>query len=412
VDAASPTTLADPPGAEPPAPLRLGLVCDYAEEGWPSMDLFGAMIADRLAAEHAGVVAATTIRPAFRPRAMRLPIVGRRGAARNADRLLNRFWDYPRILGRLARRGGFDLFHLVDHSYAQLVHALPAGRAVVTCHDLDTFRCLLEPDREPRPAWFRAMAGRTLSGLRRAAAVACVSEATRRAVRAHGLVPEERLHVIPGGIAPEFSVELSPTADAEAARLLGPADPAHRPELLHVGSTIPRKRLDVLLEVFAAVRRADPSARLVRVGGPLTPEQRRQAEALGVAGAIVAPPFLDRAVLAAVYRRAALVLQPSEAEGFGLPVAEALACGAAVLASDLEVLREVGGAAATYRPVGDVAAWAAAALGLLAEARAGGAAPEARRASGIARAGQFTWSAHVARLVALYREVAAVGPPG
>src|SRR5262249_58441189 len=97
----------------------------------------------------------------------------------NADRLLNRFWDYPRLLGRLARRGGFDLFHLVDHSYAQLVLALPPGRVVVTCHDLDAFRCLLEPGREPRPAWFRAMARRTLGGLRRAAFIACDSEATR-----------------------------------------------------------------------------------------------------------------------------------------------------------------------------------------------------------------------------------------
>ena len=72
-----------------------------------------------------------------------------------------------------------------------------------------------------------------------------------------------------------------------------------------------------------------------------------------------ASPFLRPAdrTLAAVYRRAALVLQPSEAEGFGLPVAEALACGTPVLASDLAVLREVGGEAAVYRAVGDVPAW-------------------------------------------------------
>ncbi len=73
----------------------------------------------------------------------------------------------------------------------------------------------------------------------------------------------------------------------------------------------------------------------------------------------------DRATLAAVYRRAALAFQPSDAEGFGLPVAEALACGTPVLASDIPVLREVGGAAASYAPVGDADAWSEAALALL-----------------------------------------------
>ena len=140
------------------------------------------------------------------------------------------------------------------------------------------------------------------------------------------------------------------------------------PDLLHVGSTIPRKRIDLLLEIFAAMRRAYPGARLIKAGGGLRPEQTRQAEALGVADAIVTLPFFvpsERGILAAVYRRAALVLQPSDAEGFGLPVAEALACGATVLASDLPALREVGGDAAAYCPVGDIDAWTTAAAALL-----------------------------------------------
>ena len=62
--------------------------------------------------------------------------------------------------------------------------------------------------------------------------------------------------------------------------------------------------------------------------------------------AIVVLPFVDRATLAAVYRRAALALLPSEREGFGLPLVEALACGTPVVASDIPVLREVGGDAA------------------------------------------------------------------
>ena len=388
--------------APAPAPLRVGVVCDYPEEGWPSMDLVAEMILTHLRSGHAGVVAAERICPPFRHRLTRWPVLGHQAGARNADRLLNRFHDYPRALERLAGSGRFDLYHVVDHSYSQLVHALPTGRAVVTCHDLDTFRCLLEPAAEPRSRWFRAMARRILAGLKQAAAVACVSTATRDALHAHGIVAADRLHVVPDGLSPGFTPAPDPTSDAEATGLLGPAGP---PELLHVGSNIPRKRVDVLLPVLAAARQSHPGARLIKVGGPLPPDLERQARALGVLDAVVPLPFLDRSVLAAVYRRASLVLLPSAAEGFGLPALEALACGAPLLASDLPVLREVAGDAATYRPVGDVAAWTAATLTLLDQARHAPGARAARRAAGLARAHLFTWSAHADRLVAIYREV-------
>jgi glycosyltransferase involved in cell wall biosynthesis len=66
---------------------------------------------------------------------------------------------------------------------------------------------------------------------------------------------------------------------------------------------------------------------------------------------------LSRAQIASLYRTASVVVLPSEAEGFGLPVIEALACGAAVVASDIPVLREVGGEAVLYSPVGEVGQW-------------------------------------------------------
>ena len=72
----------------------------------------------------------------------------------------------------------------------------------------------------------------------------------------------------------------------------------------------------------------------MRVGGPFTAAQQAQVRELGLGDAIVVLPLLDRSTLAAVYRRCALVLMPSEREGFGLPVLEALACGTPVVASD------------------------------------------------------------------------------
>ncbi len=112
--------------------------------------------------------------------------------------------------------------------------------------------------------------------------------------------------------------------------------------------------------------------------------------------------FLYQKRLAGVYRRAALVLQPSDAEGFGLPVAEAMGCGTPVIASDLPVLREVGGAAATYCPVGDDAAWSAAVVSLLQERLERPEAWEARREAGVHQASRFSWARFARELVEIY----------
>ncbi len=269
----------------------------------------------------------------------------------NADRVCNRFLDYPRLLLRTQHQ--YDVFHLVDHSYAQLLHHLPVGRVLVTCHDLDTFWSVLDPAREPRNWAFRRMMERTLSGLRKAALVTCPSRSTRSALLEYNVVAPERVIVVPNGVDEHFTPQRDSVADERIAARLGPP----RPELLHVGSTIPRKRIDLLLEVFARVRRDIPDARLLRVGSPLTREQRSLATSRGILASIDELGTLTSRDLAAVYRRASVVLQPSSSEGFGLPVAEALACGATVIASDLPVLREVGGTSAQYCPVGDVEQW-------------------------------------------------------
>jgi glycosyltransferase involved in cell wall biosynthesis len=393
------------------APLRLALIFDFVEEGWASMDLVGEMILRNLVAHHAGAVDVSRIRPEFRQRAFRWPGLKGHPFAQNLDRLLNRMHDYPRYVRRRLGGGEFDVFHLVDHSYSQLVHALPPERTVVTCHDLDTFRCLLEPAREPRPRWFRAMARRILTGMQKAAAIACDSEMTRDQILAYGLVPAQRLHVVYLAIDESLSPQPDPEIDPEIDRLLGPARPGAPPDLLHVGTNIPRKRIDVLLGTCAGVRKAWPGARLIKVGGALNPQQARLAESLKIKDGIVSLPFFDpqdprqRRALAAVYRRAALVLQPSDAEGFGLPVAEGLACGTPVLASDIAVLREVGGLPATYAPVGDVPAWTEAVLALLDERDRGDGRWQERRQAGIARAERFRWKTHVGQLMAIYRSV-------
>jgi glycosyltransferase involved in cell wall biosynthesis len=380
--------------------LRVAVICDFLEEQWPSMDLVGDMLFTNLRDCCAGDVAATQIRPAFRRRFSRIPLLPDQ-LARNADRSINRFGYYPARLRRSS--AAFDLFHIVDHSYAQLVHSLPPDRTVVTCHDLDTFRCVLQPAQEARPRWFRAMSRRILNGLQQAAHVIAVSSATRDELLRYRLVPSQRISVVPNGVHPSCSAAPDTAADIAASRLLDIHDD-DVPLLLSVGSTLPRKRLEVLIRVFAAVWREAPKARLVRIGG-FTEEQRRLIDQLNIGSAVLQLPFLERDVLAAVYRRATLLLHTADAEGFGLPVVEAMACGCPVLASDLPVLREVGGTAISYCRVAELNDWRDTAIGLLAEKMQRSPQWEIRRQQGLARASRFSWAENARQTAAIYRTI-------
>jgi glycosyltransferase involved in cell wall biosynthesis len=381
--------------------LRVAIVADLLEEQWPSMDLVADMLVEHLRRDYAGEIAATLVRPPLRRRALSLPVASRSAAAFTVDRFSNRLWDYPRHVSRLA--GAHDVLHVVDHSYAHLVHALPAARVLVTCHDLDTFRSVLEPAAERRSLLFRTMTRRILDGLRKAGHVACDTKSTREALVGRAGLDPARTSVVHNGPHPSCVPDSEPAVDVEAARIVG-AGPG--PDLLHVGSTIARKRIDTLLRVVAGVRARYPGARLIRVGGPLSGEQRALARDLGVEGAIVSLPFLDRRTLAAVYRRCALVLLTSEREGFGLPVLEALACGTPVAASDIGAVREVGGAAVDYCAPDDVEQWVETVDRRL-TALADPVTAAAHRQAGLARASEFSWSKYTADVVALYRRLAA-----
>ena len=379
--------------------LRVALLADYLEEGWPSMDLIAEMLLDRLSREHAATIEVSLIRPLL-PR--RLSRVSRQKLAFGVDRITGRLWDYPRFVSSLRER--FDLFHVVDHSYAQLVHQLPAARTLVTCHDLDTFRSVLEPEREPRGVAFRAMTQRILDGLRKAGHVACDTEATRALLIERARFSEDKTSVVHNGLHPSFTTGHEAAADREAAQLLGPRRSSI--DVLHVGSAIPRKRLDILIHVMSEL---GSRVRLVRVGGPFTAEQAALVRDLDVSALVL--PFLDRATLAAIYRRCALLVMPSEREGFGLPLLESLACGTPVVASDIAALREVGGDAVTYCAVGGIDSWTAAIHRLLEEREQQPSQWAARQERGVRRAEAFSWSKYAREIASLYEHMADATSP-
>ncbi|WP_016951908.1 glycosyltransferase [Anabaena sp. PCC 7108] len=335
-------------------PMRLAVIRDYSEENWHSMDLCAQMLIKQLQTDYNTSIQSIEVLPKFKSRCQQIPWIGKQHFAYNADRLLNRFWDYPQYLK--PKVTDFDFYHIADHSYAHLAHVLPPERTGVYCHDLDAFRSLLDPEREPRPAWYQAMSQRILDGLQSCAIVFYSTAEVRKQIEHYQLVKPSRLISAPLGIASEFSINTEKVSNSNQERLeiakIGTA-----PFLLHVGSCIPRKRIDILLEVFARVKVTHPELQLVKVSGEWTQSQQEQIAQLNISKSIIHLHGLQRSTIAALYQRASAVLLTSEAEGFGLPVIEALACGAIVVASDIPVLREVGGQGVIYCPTGDVSAW-------------------------------------------------------
>ena len=328
-----------------PQPVRVGVICDFAEENWPSMDWAAEMLLASFADED---FRAQRFSPAMPRRFRRLPGMRDSRRAFNMDRVLARYRDYPRLLRNAAP--SCELFHIADHSYAHLALELLPQCTIVTCHDIDIFRGLLGQRRSSAlPA---RLARRTLRGLQSAARVICVSAATQAELLRHGLLQSRQTIVVPNAIGNEFFFGAREQSQIEA--LL----PGREKFLLHVGSVIPRKRIDLLLRVFSAARVRHPELHLVRVGGEFTAEQQKLARDLRISDAISALPALERAPLAAVYRAASALLMTSDSEGFGLPLAEALACGTPVIATDIPVLREVGGHVARYCALDEIDAWA------------------------------------------------------
>src|SRR5579872_3804636 len=238
--------------------LRLGLIRDFRAENWPSMDL----CADQLLTYLPTVsdVLPTDLETPFRRRFQRLPFLGRKNSAFNADRVINRHFVLQRFLKQ--RSADFDFFHIVDHSYAHVAASLPPGRCGVYCHDLDAFRSILHPTQDPRPRWFRHLARRTLRGLQAAAVVFHSTREVGRQLIGTGLIQAEKLVYAPYGVASEFTANEVPSIT-----LPQPGIPTG-PFLLLVGSHAPRKRLDVLLDVFAGVRERIPNLKLIQVGPP------------------------------------------------------------------------------------------------------------------------------------------------
>ena len=225
-------------------------------------------------------------------------------------------------------------------------------------------------------------------------AVATGSESAKRdIVRLLG-IPEDRIAVAPDGVDGRYG----PGGEKPSARG-GPKT------VLYVGRSDPYKNLPGLVEVFARlVREEGVDARLRIVGPPDAryPEAGETARRLGVVDRVERAGYLDDAGLVQAYRDADVLALLSRYEGFGLPVAEAMACGTPVVCSNAASLPEVAGNAARLVAPDDVAGAAAALKAVLTDP-----AEAARlRAAGLAQAKKFSWRTAAESILRLYGELA------
>jgi glycosyltransferase involved in cell wall biosynthesis len=284
-----------------------------------------------------------------------------RGSGRIATVYRDAWW-YPVALPRLAKRRQLAVLHCPTFRGPISRPAMPL---VVTVHDLAVLR-----HPEAFNLWTRRYSRACVPRVVRAASrVIAVSEFTKRELVELLGAPPEKVRVIPNGVAEVFSPD-------------GPA--AEGDYVLAVGTLEPRKNLEGVQE---AARLAGAALRVVGARGW---------------GGVQAAGWLGRVSddeLARLYRGATCVVYASLYEGFGLPIAEAMACGAPVVTSRGGATEETAGGRAVLVDPHDPASIAAGISEAVARR-------DELRVVGLERARAFSWDAAARATAEVYRQVA------
>jgi glycosyltransferase involved in cell wall biosynthesis len=256
-------------------------------------------------------------------------------------------------VGRAAASARIDLMH-APHYVVPFAHC----PVVVTIHDLIHLRHANPLKR----LYARTMIARAAA---RSARVLTVTESVKRDLVAELAMDESKIVVTPNGIDEHF----------RAAQ----ANPHPSRYFLYAGNDKPHKNAGALVQAFTLLRKEIADVSLVLAGAPFERFQHREG--------VACPGFVAESELASLMRNALALVQPSLDEGFGLPAAEAMAAGTAVITSNAAALVEITGDAALHVDAHDVPALAAAMRRIMRDEELR--LTLARR--GIERARAFTW---------------------
>jgi glycosyltransferase involved in cell wall biosynthesis len=307
-----------------------------------------------------------------------------------ASRERRLWWEQTRLPGALARLG-IDVLHSTHHT---LPLRPMRARRVVTVHDLTFLRI---PERYP-PARRLYMRTMTRLAARVADAIIVPSMTVRGDVIDLLHVDAAKVHAVYEAAGEQYR-PLDREASMAVARRCG----VDRPFVLSVGSREPGKNRARLIRAMHELRSEGIDRALLVVGQKAWKYEEEQtlARELGMDDRVIFAGYVAAEDLPALYAAADLFAFPSLYEGFGVPVLEAMACGAPVLTSNVSATAEVAGEAALLIDPLSVASIREGLRSLLSD--------EALRARlsrrGVERAAQFSWGRAADETHAVYERV-------
>lgn len=297
------------------------------------------------------------------------------------------------LMGLRSRLDRVDLFHGLSYK----LRGWGRYGGIITIYDLAMDR-FSQPSRKlfgQRWSFFR-----TRWATRRASRVVTISEHAASDIEALYGVPREEIAIVTPAVGPEFYPEADPAViEAVKARYRI----TRGSFILSGGGAEPRKNIARLIEAFGHAPRLRETMHLVVIGGI-----ERSAEAIheavrreGLESAVVFPGHVPLEDLRVLYAACGVFVFPSLYEGFGMPVLEAMACGAPVISSNATSLPEVVGDAALLVDARDRDAVASAMKRVLEDREL----REDLRRRGAMRAKVFSWEKSARDLLRVYRDL-------
>lgn len=252
-----------------------------------------------------------------------------------------RFWRFP----RLVKHEKADIFHIIDHSEAHIIHWIKktGTPAVVTCHDLINFFYKGNLQGSVKlPLVSHRLWMNSVKAMRQADHVITVSSVTAQHTREILDIQPTSLSVVPNAVDPVFCV-LSEHQAKLFRKIYGssPSDIC----LLNVGSNHPRKNILTILAAVKILKEKGTSIKFWKAGTDFADDEKKFIAEHSLENEAVYIGQPEKSTLVEIYNAADILVAPSLHEGFGITLLESMACGTPVITSNVSAMPEVVGKA-------------------------------------------------------------------